>query len=375
MLFLTRLKVLLRTRGILFWTLAFPFLLVTAEYMAFGNLTKANPLGSIDIVIVNSGNYAVDENMISEFDDIYTDGEKLFNITYTDGLDNSDANILIYNKNGIKIATAEKTITLDVIKNVFDTIYTYDETATLLAAKAIENNQDPNLLNYEQIFSELRLDSSHVTDISSNKDATWATIYFYSAISMLCMYGNFYGVQIIEDIRADKSNIGIRISITPFNKFKLMLSYFLAALLVQYLSSIVVYLYLSKVLGIIFTTKIGLIYLLLFVADICGISLGMFIRSLTKSDSLANGLSVIVSLALSFLGGTMSVQVKHLVDVNIPFLANINPANLITDGFYTLYYYSDNVMYFEKIKYLLIISLVFLGISIMKIRGERYDSI
>ena len=37
MLFLTRLKVLLRRKSTLFWVFLFPLLLATAEYFAFGN--------------------------------------------------------------------------------------------------------------------------------------------------------------------------------------------------------------------------------------------------------------------------------------------------------------------------------------------------
>jgi len=52
MLFLTRLKVLLRRKSTLFWVFLFPLLLATAEYFAFGNFIHSTPIDTISIGIV-----------------------------------------------------------------------------------------------------------------------------------------------------------------------------------------------------------------------------------------------------------------------------------------------------------------------------------
>ncbi|MDE7214144.1 MAG: ABC transporter permease, partial [Anaeroplasmataceae bacterium] len=52
MLFLTRLKVLLKRKETLFWVLLFPILLASAEYFAFGKFIKSTPIETITIGIV-----------------------------------------------------------------------------------------------------------------------------------------------------------------------------------------------------------------------------------------------------------------------------------------------------------------------------------
>ncbi|MEI3499074.1 MAG: hypothetical protein V8Q71_00925 [Bacilli bacterium] len=50
---------------------------------------------------------------------------------------------------------------------------------------------------------------------------------------------------------------------------------------------------------------------------------------------------------LSVLSGMMGVTLKYVIDKNIPVVNLINPNNLITDGFYSLYYYDTLSRYFR----------------------------
>ena len=61
MLFLTRLKVLLRRKETLFWVLIFPLLLATAEYLAFGNFVHSTPIETITIGMVTEEEFKLEE--------------------------------------------------------------------------------------------------------------------------------------------------------------------------------------------------------------------------------------------------------------------------------------------------------------------------
>ena len=66
---------------------------------------------------------------------------------------------------------------------------------------------------------------------------------------------------------------------------------------------------------------------------------------------------------------------EFLSNVNTSFLNKINPVAMITDGFYSLYYYDTlNRYYFDLIS-LLIFSLILIIISILALRRQKYDSI
>ena len=66
---------------------------------------------------------------------------------------------------------------------------------------------------------------------------------------------------------------------------------------------------------------------------------------------------------------------KYLFDKNIPIINLINPASMITDGFYALYYYDTLDRYFFNVISLIIVSLVMMGLSFISLRRQKYDSI
>ena len=82
-----------------------------------------------------------------------------------------------------------------------------------------------------------------------------------------------------------------------------------------------------------------------------------------------------VSLVLSMLGGTMGVGIKHAVDLNLSFVKYINPSSMITNGFYSLYYYDSYNSFIQICISLVIFVLLALCFTVYRIRGEKYDNI
>ena len=66
---------------------------------------------------------------------------------------------------------------------------------------------------------------------------------------------------------------------------------------------------------------------------------------------------------------------KYIIDKNIPIVNKLNPASMITDGFYSLYYYDTLDRYFFNISSLLIFALIMITISYFSLRRQKYDSI
>ena len=77
----------------------------------------------------------------------------------------------------------------------------------------------------------------------------------------------------------------------------------------------------------------------------------------------------------SFLSGMMGVTLKYVIDKNIPIINKLNPASMITDGFYSLYNYNTLNRYYSNILSLLIVSFILVAISVIKLRRNKYDSI
>lgn len=71
----------------------------------------------------------------------------------------------------------------------------------------------------------------------------------------------------------------------------------------------------------------------------------------------------------------MGITMKYIVDKNVPIINKLNPPSMITDGFYSLYYYDTLNRYLFNITSLLIFSGIMILISYFGLRRQKYDSI
>ena len=144
----------------------------------------------------------------------------------------------------------------------------------------------------------------------------------------------------INRILANMSAQGKRTAISPTKKQTLLLSHLLACYLVQLLGLALLFLYTRFVLNVDYGNHIGFILLLALIGSFCGLSLGMAVGVLFKTtENVKIGILISVTMLGCFLSGMMGITMKYLVDTRLPLLNQLNPASMITDGFYSLYYY------------------------------------
>lgn len=109
---------------------------------------------------------------------------------------------------------------------------------------------------------------------------------------------------------------------------------------------------------------------------LAGLALGIVIAVLVKSnDNVKTGIVISVTMAGCFLSGMMGITMKYIIDKNVPLINRLNPANMITDGLYALYYYDTLDRYFINVASLLVFALVMILLSISGLRRQKYDSI
>lgn len=385
MLFLTRLKILLRRKETIFWTLLFPILLATAEYAAFGKFIHSTPLDTISLGVVEEEVYQLDEPVETILTSAKLDEDtflyKLVSYsTYEEAftsVKDDEIGLAIYQENGeIKIIGNENSIELQVTKNLIAQINSIQSTIKDYYIQQMQAGVDPSTIDTDEIIGNLTKEASYIKDISNEKNATFYTFYFYSLMAMACLYAALSGISIITDVRADRSSLGIRISSSVVPKWRIILANFSAAMLLQVISSLILYVFLAFILKVSLGTHVGLILLTLILGGIAGLSMGMLVGAFVKSERKSGGVITVVTLALCVLAGLMSVEVKHLVvDKYCSFLNWINPASLITNSLYALYYYDTFQKYILYTCILAVFSIVVLGIVIIKTRGEKYASL
>ena len=87
------------------------------------------------------------------------------------------------------------------------------------------------------------------------------------------------------------------------------------------------------------------------------------------------GILIGSTMTMCFLSGMMYADMKYIVATKIPILAYLNPANLITDSFYALYYYNTHTQFFTDILLLCGFTVIFSTITYFVLRRQKYASL
>lgn len=384
------LKVLLNSKMLIFWTFAFPLILGTLFKMAFASIEDNEKLDIIDIAIINNEEFRSNEIFKKSFEELSSKNnkERLFNTKYVEKdkalelLDNKkivgylelrdNKPILIFKNNGINES---------VFKYVTEEIVETSSMINTISEDVISNeiNNGNYNIDYEKIYldvaSLIKKESSNIKNISNN-NLSYTMIEFYTLIAMTCLYGGMLSMVSINQCLANMSNKGKRISVSPTKKRTTILSSLLSSYLVQLIGLLILFLYTIFVLKVDYGDNIFLVVLLSIVGSLAGLSLGTFVGSVFKTNENAKtGILISFTMFGCFLSGMMGITMKYIVDKNIPILNLINPASMITDGLYSLYYYDTLNRYYFNIISLLLFSLILIIISIINLRRQKYDSI
>jgi ABC-2 type transport system permease protein len=360
-----------------FWTLMFPIVLATLFKVAFSNLSSGEVFKTIDIAVVSSNYYKENVGFKGAIEGVSKNSpDQLFNVTVTDEknaetlLKNSKIEGYIYLNPEVNLVVKDHGLNQTVIKTFLD-----DYKGGAIAVANILASS-PNT-NHDNLVKDVTTFKEYTKEISPSKGQPDTTLnYFYTLIAMACLYGGFSGLKEVTDIQGDLSKRAARINMAPVNKMKIFIYSLSAAFLIQFIELLIVLSYLHFALKIDFSNQLSYILLLCFVGCATGISFGAMVSALVKkSEGLKIGVLIGTTMIGSFLAGMMSSDIKYLVQKNIPILSYINPAALITDGFYTLYYYNNHVRFFISISILTLLSVVFCLVTYCIIRRQKYASI
>ena len=374
-IFKNRFKILIRNKSMIFWTMIFPIILSTLFYFAFSDMESDSKLNVIDIAVIQNEQFENNETLKTVLKSLSKDNEnKIFNVQYVD--ESKAKNLLnegkidgyILAEEETSVVVKENGINQTIIKYVIDQVYQLQSVATNI----YEYNPD----SIVKVVKEIFFTQTNYFDDSSSKNMNMMEIEFYTLIGMTCLYGGFLALIVVDETEANLSAKGARASIAPIHKLKVLLISLLVAFVIQYIETLILIAYLYFVLGVSFGGNIGYVCLLALFGCLAGTSLGLLVGvSSKKSEGLKTGILLAITMVCSFLAGMMGVSMKYIVQKNVPILAKINPVNMITDGYYSLYYYDTMSRFYSNIISLTLFSVVIIVISYIFIRRKKYDSI
>lgn len=365
-------KVKLRNFGMTFWPLAFPLILGTLFFFAFGNINDAD-FETVPVAVVKG----------EQADQIF--------LTFLDQIKNGDDQLL--SPEEMTEEEAEEKLKEKKISGIY---YVGTEPALTVASNGIEEsilqsvlqsyeNTRSTLQNMKKIHPEgtmnglkaMREQQNGVQEISLGGRTIDGNVqFFYALIAMGCLYGCFIGFGAAVSLQANLTALAARRCVTPTHKLKLVFSELISSFLLGYVDVVILLLYLRYGLKLDFNGQMGRMLLICFLGSLIGVSMGIFVGSLGKMKEGAKiGIILGISMICSFLAGLMNSNMKDIVEKHAPFINRINPAALISDAFYCINVYDDTARYHRSLITLAAMSLVLVIVSFLLIRRERYDSI
>jgi ABC-2 type transport system permease protein len=374
-IFGTRLKCLIRDKELVFWTLLFPLFLAVFFNMAFSNLISAETFRPVGVAVVNDAQYQQNTAFRSALKSVSEGSGRIFTLTETTK-ENADQ---LLNENKISgYLTVGTEIGMTVKKSDFEqSIIKSFVDRYLQTSSAAKSILTANPAAQSTLADTLKTQTEYTKDVSGGSASPNKTYnYFYTLIAMACLYGGFWGMKEVADIQANLSHRAARVNVAPVHKLKIFLSGMCASLLIQFVEVLALLAFLRFGLKIDFGPNAGLVVLTSFVGSVVGLTFGAFVgAATTKGEGFKTALVIGLTMLGSFLSGMMYQNMKYIVAQKAPALAYLNPANLLTDSFYALYYYSTYTRYALNMGILCAFILFFCAATYLIIRRQKYASL
>lgn len=376
------LKVLFRNKALMFWSFAFPIVLGLLFNLAFKDIEKSETFSAIDIAIVDSDEFNNDPIYKETYKSLGEGEERLFNISYVSKekadklLDDKEISGYLEFNDGAVITVNQSGINETILRFVVDEVESNKEIITSLIEERLKYAK---LKDINAVIDEIKnkVINTNVSVNDTTKDnMSYTMIEYYTLIAMTVLYGGTISMYITNKRLANMGSVGKRTSVASIKKGTILISSLLASYVVQILELVLLFIFTIFVLHVDYGSNILPIIMLSLVGSLAGLSLGVAVSVLFKSNENAKiGILIAITMAGCFLSGMMGITMKYIVDTYAPIVNMINPASLVTDGFYTLYYYGVESRFYRDLVSLLIFSGFMILISYKGLRRQKYDAI
>lgn len=376
-LYKSRFKCIFRNKENIFWSYVFPVALVSLFYFALGNLYSASDLKTINIAYVQD---TEDDNSdgilmnVLERAEISED-QPLFRVRYSDieeaGKALEDDEVIAYIVSGVepRLFVKSNGINQTIIKSFLDS---YKRSAYTIQSILIKQPDALSLGLLDDVLDYRNFTSEIESDVTPDP----LLIYYYALLALCCLFATNWGLDEVINIQANRSDRGARVNVSPIHKMKLLFINMLAAFTAHAGSIILMLLYMVKLLAIDFGNHLPQLLLACFIGSILGLSIGATVGVwVNKSTGVQNAIVTTIVMFGAFLSGMMMADMKYLIAKYVPILSYINPVNLVSDSFYSLYYYDNFDRFFMNISILIIMTLVLGAASYLGLRRKTYASI
>lgn len=370
-----RIKTLVRERTLVFWTILFPIILATFFKIAIGGIGQATAFNMIPVAVVEDVATPAEEALIKTIKSLSQGENALFEAKFTD----REGALKLINEKAVsgaiipgepnELIVFKSGINQSILKNFLEQ---YEQSSKLIESVYLTHPE-----NVEAVIASLNDDKALINSVPlTDKDISGMQIYFYGLIAMSCLYGSLYGLEEVNRIQANLSPTAARMNMPPVHKMKLFMASTYASMTVHFAGLMILLFYIIYILGVPFGDSIGYIILVILFGSMLGVAFGAFISSIfKKSEGIKIGIALLVSMTGAFLAGMMVADMKYIVAQSAPIVAKLNPANILSDALYSIYYYDSMTQYWSSLLSIVLYTVVFSVATYFVIRRRKYASL
>ncbi len=382
--FLYTIKIMVRGRVSIFWTLVFPLLLATFMYMAFGNIYEQDEMfRNIKVAVVtedesaNGLNYMLDA--LSDGDDALLSVARMSESDAEKLLADEEVEGIIYTDD-VKLTVAESSVNASILETVLSEYKQYEHALKDIYKEGIGLQQymsgTSGVDDMSDLVEKLSEQRSYYTEKASTEGSQNVyNNYFYAIFAMSCLFASLSSIEMMGNLQANVSATGKRKNVSPQRKMTFVLAEFAALLIIHFVVEVISFIYMSCI-GVDFGDRVWEILLTLFVGCFIGLAIGVIVGAISKlAEGTKIGIVIGISMVMSILSDLCINGVKYEIQQHVPIINKLNPAALISDSFYALNVYSDHQVFTENIVIMTIEAVVLIAVGILMVRRNRYASV
>lgn len=382
--FLYTIKIMVRGRVSIFWTLVFPLLLATFMYMAFGNIYEQDEMfRNIKVAVVtedesaNGLNYMLDA--LSDGDDALLSVARMSESDAEKLLADEEVEGIIYTDD-VKLTVAESSVNASILETVLSEYKQYEHALKDIYKEGIGLQQymsgTSGVDDMSDLVEKLSEQRSYYTEKASTEGSQNVyNNYFYAIFAMSCLFASLSSIEMMGNLQANVSATGKRKNVSPQRKMTFVLAEFAALLIIHFVVEVISFIYMSCI-GVDFGDRLWEILLTLFVGCFIGLAIGVIVGAISKlAEGTKIGIVIGISMVMSILSDLCINGVKYEIQQHVPIINKLNPAALISDSFYALNVYSDHQVFTENIVIMTIEAVVLIAVGILMVRRNRYASV
>lgn len=353
------LKMLVKDRNIMFWLLVFPIIIGTFMHlMTARSFEMEEKFATIPVAVVVQTDGKEYIRLLREA----AAGQEMPLLEITETTE-QQAQALLAQGKAEGIVYAGDTLSLTV-----------QESGAVPSMLQLILNRIEQCRKYDMPYT---MENSFVTESNSIGDNMRPVMnLIYAVMALVCLLASLTGCECIATGWGGVSGPGLRRAVSPVGRMKGLLADFLACEIIGYGAACIVFIYMRFVLGICIGDRYPLILLFLSVAVSSGVMMGMFIGLLPfRRERLRLAVLTGMILVCCAMDDLMIEGIRDVIEHSVPWLNDVNPAAMISDAFYSLNVYSGYSRFLLDAGRLGGVTVLFMLLCLIIIRGKRYAGI